>query len=167
MRLPDDVRRRIEASHGALLHAAPVDGGCISNTAKLSFASGKAAFLKWAPATQHAPELFVEEARSLRAIADTRTARVPKVIAEEKTADYAWLILEWLDPGPRTARSQSMLGEQLAAMHKNSSSAFGWPSDNFIGTLLQSNRRHDRWCDFWRDERLRPQIELADHKLVK
>ena len=40
-------------------------------------------------------------------------------------------------------------------------STFGWHRDNWIGSLPQSNRRHDGWGIFWRDERIAPQLELA------
>ena len=166
MRLPQEIVRRIEAAHGPVLSASSVGGGCISNTTKLALASGESVFLKWAASSEHPAAMFAEEARSLRAIADTRTVRVPNVIAQETTSDFAWLILEWLERGPRTARSQVLLGEQLAAMHRNSAGSFGWPSDNFIGSLPQSNRQHERWPDFWREERLRPQLEAASHQLA-
>lgn len=165
MRLPQELVGRIEEAHGTVLNSKSVGGGCISNTAKVALASGESVFLKWAATTEHPAELFIEEARSLRAIADTRTVRVPSVIEQEHTSDFAWLLLEWLEPGPRTARSQALLGEQLASMHRNSADAFGWPSDNFIGSLPQSNRRHSRWFDFWRDERLLPQLEQAGRHL--
>ena len=165
MKLPPELLRHLENAHGAVVASSSVGGGCISNTAKLEFASGERVFLKWAPSTEHPPELFSEEVRSLRTIADTRTVRVPDVVEQEHTAGFAWLMLEWLEPGPRTAGSQATLGEQLAAMHRNSAEAFGWASNNFIGSLPQSNRKHDRWFEFWRDERLLPQIEHVDRQL--
>ncbi len=166
MKLPQELLRHLEEAHGAVLETFAVGGGCISNTTKLVFASGECVFLKWAPSTEHPAGMFIEEARSLRTIADTRTVRVPNVIEQEQTPGFAWLILEWLEPGPRSERSQAMLGQQLAAMHRNSADAFGWPSDNFIGSLSQSNRKHEQWVEFWREERLLPQIERASHRVT-
>jgi protein-ribulosamine 3-kinase len=166
LKLPQKLVRHLEEAHGPVVESSAVGGGCISNTTKLVFAAGEPAFLKWAPSTEHPRELFIEEARSLRAIAETQTVRVPNVIEQDETTEFAWLVLEWLEPGPPSAPSQAILGEQLAAMHRNSADEFGWPSDNFIGSLPQSNRKHERWFEFWRDERLLPQIDRASQRLI-
>ncbi len=166
MKLPEQLAAQIESAIGASIRAAAaVRGGCISDAARLVFTNGETAFLKWAVASEQPSALFSEEARSLRAIAATNAVRVPGVLANRAADDYAWLLLEWLEPGPRTARSQARLGEQLAAMHRHSAGSFGWPADNFIGSLPQSNREHPRWSDFWRTERLEPQLRMAAHKL--
>src|SRR5215204_1873954 len=149
MKLPEDLSAQIEQECGAsILTAAAVTGGCISNTASVTFSNGTRAFLKWAASTEQPPELFSEEARSLEAIASTRTVRVPRVINQSSASGHSWLLMEWLEPGTRTARSQAQLGEQLAAMHRHTAPTFGWPAKNFIGSLPQSNRAHRRWSDF-------------------
>ncbi len=52
-------------------------------------------------------------------------------------------------------------GQQLGHLHKISTSQFGWDSDNFIGSLHQSNKTHDTWPDFYVSERLLPQLQLT------
>jgi fructosamine-3-kinase len=50
----------------------------------------------------------------------------------------------------------------LAALHVGSASpTFGWPHDNWIGSLPQANTESTSWAEFWRDRRLAPQLELA------
>ncbi|UCC23823.1 MAG: fructosamine kinase family protein [Gemmatimonadales bacterium] len=39
--------------------------------------------------------------------------------------------------------------------------AFGWFEDNRIGTLVQTNPWMDDWTAFWREARLRPNLEAA------
>lgn len=164
MTLPAVLIAAIEQHCGAQIAAvAPVGGGCISNTARLELVSGEPVFLKWS--ADHPAALFREEARSLKAIAATRTVRVPAVMEQGAHDGYAWLLLEWLEPGSTSRRSQSLMGEQLAAMHQHFGERCGWEADNFIGSLPQSNRRGECWPDFWRDERLLPQLTLAGQYL--
>ncbi|MEJ2596144.1 MAG: fructosamine kinase family protein, partial [bacterium] len=49
----------------------------------------------------------------------------------------------------------------LAELHKNTQPYFGLDHDNYIGSLVQSNFRHDAWTDFYREQRLEPQLRLA------
>jgi fructosamine-3-kinase len=145
--------------------ATHVSGGCISNTAKLELQTGQRVFLKWAETTQQPAAWFSEEAKSLRAIDATHTVRVPTVLGQQTDAEFNWLVLEWLEPGATTRANQAELGRQLAHLHRQSADRYGWSSDNFIGSLAQSNRRTANWPEFWRTERLQPQLQLAGDKL--
>ena len=166
MSLPRALHDAVESAVGmrvAGVHA--VGGGSISNTARLDFATGERVLLKWVTDHADARKMLVEEARSLKSIAATRTVRVPDVLLIAPSSHQPFLLLEWLEPGPRTAANQRALGEQLAALHQHSSAQYGWVADNFIGSLPQSNRRHHSWADFWREERLAPQLALANTQL--
>ena len=57
--------------------------------------------------------------------------------------------------------SAAKLGEELAELHKITGEHYGWSRDNFIGTTTQINAPCNDWADFWRDRRLKPQLELA------
>ena len=162
MNLPPPLTGAIQgAIDDEIVSLAAVGGGCISHTARVELASQGAMFLKWGETSEFPAAFFREEARSLEAMAATGTVRVPRVVHQSSTEGYTWLLLEWLEPGARTARSQAQLGARLAALHRNTAERYGWPADNFIGSLPQSNTQHDRWSDFWRAERLRPQLEQA------
>ena len=166
MKLPSGLVQLLEQRCNARLHTVtPVTGGCISNTARAEFAGNEVVFLKWARSSEQPARMFSEEARSLRALAATRTVRVPAVQDQHAESGYAWLLLEWLEPGPRSSASQAQLGERLAALHRHTAETYGWPAANFIGSLPQSNRPHRSWPDFWRAERLGPQLELAASRL--
>lgn len=52
-------------------------------------------------------------------------------------------------------------GHLLADLHKRSADHFGFEYNNFIGRLHQKNGQHKDWVDFFRKERLIPQIEMA------
>jgi protein-ribulosamine 3-kinase len=164
--LPRDLQDAVESAVG--MRVANVQGagsGSISNTARVDFTTGERVLLKWVSDHASARPMLVEEARSLKSLAATRTVRVPDVLFISPSSQQPFLLLEWLEPGPRTAANQRALGEQLAALHRHSSAQYGWITDNFIGSLPQSNRRHDNWADFWREERLAPQLAMASAQL--
>src|SRR5687767_10328953 len=163
MTLPAELQPVLEQKLGARIsRTGSVSGGCISETARLELINGDRAFVKWAHTREHEPGLFRAEATSLRAIAETDTLRGPCVIdVVESDTDYSFLLLEWLDPGTPTAESWTSLGTDLARLHQNRSDHFGWSENNFIGSLPQFNNSHDKWSDFWRDERILPQLQPA------
>jgi len=52
-------------------------------------------------------------------------------------------------------------------MHKNTAGHFGLDRDNYMGSLPQSNKMHERWSDFFIEERLQPMVQMAaDNKLL-
>ncbi len=55
-------------------------------------------------------------------------------------------------------------GKQLAEMHQYQAEKFGWFRDNNIGTTSQSNKQHSSWIEFWKNQRLIPQLVLAKNK---
>lgn len=104
----------------------------------------------------------LEQLRS--ALATTGTSvRIPRVIAsgEEDAAGPAFLALERVERGRATRASAEALGRGLAALHRVTHASFGGGGDNFIATLPQSNRDHDTWEAFYRDERLEPLARRA------
>lgn len=103
--------------------------------------------------------MFETEAMALAEISRTGCIRVPEPIAWGVDNDTSWLVLEYLElvsNGPA-----SLLGEQLAALHDLPCAYFGWSKDNYIGSTPQFNHRSDNWAEFWRECRLRPQLEMA------
>lgn len=143
------IRRAIRETTGSKVDATPepVGGGCIHRAFRIgSF------FVKI-----NRPEcatMFEAEADGLRAIAATRTIRVPEPIAISSDDQSAFLVLEWLDL--HGAGDEADLGEQLAAMHGHFDRQHGWKRDNFIGSTPQSNEPADDWAVFFRDHRLAP-----------
>ena len=53
------------------------------------------------------------------------------------------------------------LGRQLAALHAQPRPGFGWRRDNTIGATPQPNAYGVDWIEFWREQRLGFQLELA------
>ncbi len=138
-------------------------GGCINTAFLLTADDDNQYFVKTNRAGQQA--MFAAEARSLHAIASSNTVKVPRPIcfydnlgfAENHTQSY--IVLEYLNMSGKP--DQRLLGEQLAAMHNITTEQFGWGINNTIGSTLQSNARMNNWLNFWSDQRLGFQLQLA------
>lgn len=143
----------------------PVGGGCINNAVRLD-TSKDAYLLKWNP--HPLPGMFPAEARGLELLYATQTILVPKVIgASNATPEHtAYILMEWLEGNSSYAANQDTLGTKLALMHQVGTSphnppAYGLDHNNYIGSTPQYNGWDTDWITFYRERRLRPQLELA------
>ncbi len=139
-----------------LEHIRDVGGGCI-NSASVVSGGGQEYFVK----TNRAEliDMFEAEGEALSVMAQTRTVRVPRPVCWGQADGTSWLVMEYIRLG--ASGSKSLLGEQLAAMHRSSADRFGWHRDNTIGSTPQHNRWHHDWIEFFRDQRLAYQLSLA------
>jgi protein-ribulosamine 3-kinase len=155
--LPEWLGPQVEAELGeTILQATPLGGGCVSPAARLQTKPGRVFFLKWAVENQRG-QMFSEEARSLRKIAETNVIRVPAVIA----TSTRWLVLEWLPPFAAHTAEWRQFGVSLARLHRVQHEQFGWTADNYIGPLNQENPWSQSWPEFWQKQRLLPQLRNA------
>ena len=105
----------------------------------------------------HYADAFAAEADGLEALRPY--IHVPQVLDRGMRNGKAFILLEHLDLG--RGGDWSALGRMLAALHRQTGPRFGWPRDNYIGFTPQQNGWCDDWAVFWREERMRPQVELA------
>ncbi|HSH74809.1 MAG TPA: fructosamine kinase family protein [Longimicrobiales bacterium] len=140
---------------------AGVGGGCINRGTRIESDTGITLFLKWNPAAPVG--LFAAEADGLTALSRVGALRVPTPIAWSSNASGpSWLLLEYVSSATRTDDVEARLGAGLARLHASASERwYGWHADNFIGSLPQENAPAGSWGDFWRDRRIRPQLEGA------
>jgi fructosamine-3-kinase len=117
------------------------------------------AFIKTGPVS--ALDMFEAEAEGLRELAGTNTIRVPDVFDYGVDNGEAFIAIERLSFERATAAAQSLFGEQLAALHRHTAEQHGWRRDNTIGLTPQPNPWTDDWVTFFREHRLRFQLELA------
>jgi protein-ribulosamine 3-kinase len=85
--------------------------------------------------------------------------RTPEVIDCFKTGDYQVLILNWINSGDKNPAFWKKFGEQLAALHDNTSGHFGLDEDNYMGSVRQLNGRYDNWNNFFTEKRLQPLVD--------
>ncbi|CAL8462613.1 g2146 [Coccomyxa elongata] len=121
--------------------------------------------------------MFKGEALGLQAMYDTKTLRIPKVYHYGRLSSVpggrglgggaTFIIMEHLNFSGRP--SQRELGRKLAEMHlaeplddNARQGKFGFAVDNTIGGTPQPNGWMDTWVDFFRERRLRHQLNLAN-----
>jgi|HigsolmetaAR203D_1030402.scaffolds.fasta_scaffold00144_13 protein-ribulosamine 3-kinase len=161
---------RVAASVGEALSAAlgtriddktrrPVGGGSINSAFEYRAAQGSI-FVK-VSAAPNALDMFQAEAAGLKALAAAQAVRVPNVLALGQSREGAYLALEWIALSAPSRSTEAMLGEQLAWQHRCTHAQFGWERDNTIGSTPQRNAPTGSWDVFYRDQRLRPQLDLA------
>lgn len=144
---------QIETAHS-------VSGGDIHQAFQLHTNQGNL-FLKLNQA--HLLPLFETEAHNLNAIRQSFSIRCPKVLGYGLYQNnQAWLLMEYFN---LTAQGDDyQRGKDLALMHHQvhkTPQPFGWFEDNYIGHTLQTNHWHSSWVAFYAQQRLKPQLELA------
>ena len=140
----------------AVRSVTAVGGGCISDAGRVELAGGLTVFAK---AAAGLPAGLLEvEAAGLAWLGEVPGVRVPEVVA----ATPAVLVLEWIEPGARTATTDEALGRDLATLHQAGAAAFGWHRDGFIGIVPQRNTPPSGdWCSFWITRRIEPLVARA------
>jgi len=133
-----------------------IGGGCI-NTAYRLDSKEDSYFVKLNAANRL--DMFVAEAAGLNAMAGTNTLHVPRPICYGVVENQSYIAMEYLEMGGD--RDGSLLGEQLAQMHRNTSDTFGWHIDNTIGSTPQMNQPNSDWITFWQQQRLGYQLDIA------
>lgn len=135
-----------------------VGGGSINTAMKIS-GQGHEYFLK----LNDAQKLFMFEAEAdgLHELANAQALRVPLPVCAGVSDRQAFIVMEALDLGGGSEHGMVRLGEGLARMHRHTAAQFGWYRDNTIGSTPQPNNLTKDWLDFWRDQRLGYQLQLA------
>jgi fructosamine-3-kinase len=150
----------LERAFGAPVKSAErLAGGDINDAYAVALGDGRRLFVK---TNADAPAgMFEAEARGLAWLGAPNAVRVPQVLGVGSGDGGAYLALELILSGPRRRGFDEELGRALATLHRATPGGFGLDHSNFIGSLPQSNRPSARWADFYRGERLLPQLELA------
>lgn len=161
MRLSEQFIHQLETKTGQALKSCrlnPVNGGDINCAYHLQTDS-----ISWFIKLNQPALLgmFEAEAAGLKELAATQTVRVPKVIICDKTSDYAYLILEYIQLKPTNSSSERLFAQQFACLHQRKQPFYGWHTDNTIGSTPQYNGRYSDWIIFWQQQRLGAQLKIA------
>ncbi|MFS4415477.1 fructosamine kinase family protein [Maribacter sp. 2307ULW6-5] len=142
--------------------ALPVHGGDISQAFLVKTATER--FFCKVNQNPNALAMFQAEKMGLKALAETRTIAVPKVLLCEEWESGGFLLMEYIEPKNGAAKDMELLGHQLAGLHQFSSSdTFGLATNNYIGSLGQSNTPHPDWSVFYVSQRLLPLLKMAQN----
>ncbi|GBF92654.1 hypothetical protein Rsub_05023 [Raphidocelis subcapitata] len=137
-----------------------------SSTYVYTTEGGKDYFVKTSGGTK-AEGMFKGEQLGLSAMGATRSVRVPEVfhVGTLAAGRGAFIVMEALRLGG--SPDQEALGRAVAAMHlappadpSAAAGLFGFGADNTIGATPQPNGWMDDWVGFYRERRLRHQLNL-------
>lgn len=137
-----------------------VSGGDISSAFKIT--TNDAHYFLKLNANQQALDMFQTEAKALKAISDTNTIKTPNVHLVDTFNSFHFILMDYIETKSPRTEDMILFGQQLAKLHLVSSHNFGFSFDNYIGSLDQSNKNHKTWKDFYINERLVPQLQLAN-----
>lgn len=154
------IIRHIEHSTGqsfSIKQQMSMAGGSINQAFLLTDGADMQYFVKTNQPGRQA--MFEAESKGLQEIASSQTIKVPEPVCFGDDGVQSYIVTEYLDMVGQA--DQIILGQQLAAMHRATSEQFGWDIDNTIGDTFQSNTWQDSWIDFWREQRLGFQLQLA------
>ena len=160
MSLLEAIAENIADSTGVVAgseHLGHVSGGDINQAMRLRHGDATY-FVKLNSARQL--DMFEAEAAGLQELQQADALKIPQPVCWGSNHESAWLVMENLSLGGRG--DPVALGEGLAAMHRITQSQYGWFRDNTIGSTPQSNTPNDDWIEFWREQRLRFQLNLAE-----
>ena len=101
------------------------------------------------------------EYNSLQSFEKYPALNYPKPLHFCQDAQYCYLFMPFHEIAPLNAVTSAAAGTMLAVQHQQTNSHYGWCQDNHIGLTPQSNSLSDSWSDFFREQRLRPQVNLA------
>ncbi len=147
-----------------------LSGGSINNTFKITV--NDTYYVLKVNSYENYP-LLKSEAEGLEELQKTHCVRVPSVVLyeqvnmayhvgeEEMRQKLSFLLLEHIEHGKENAKFWQLLAEQLACLHTKINSHFGFSSHNYIGTIEQRNEPHEKWADFFREERIMPLARKA------
>jgi protein-ribulosamine 3-kinase len=163
--LLSDIQQTVNSIDGTqteITSVRPVSGGDINRAFQVQTQSGSY-FLKYNDANRF-PHMFETEALGLKLLKKPNTPRVPEVLAHGESVQHSWLLLEYIPQGSYSESFWDDFGFALGQLHKNSNESFGLDHGNYIGSLPQSNKNHKTWNEFFIEERLGKQLEMAKKK---
>ena len=155
------VLKNIAAEHSInLTQWEAIGGGDICEVFLITGSKNEKFILKLLEASG-IPRLFSTEMNGLKALKKTGCIDIPTPIATGDLENNSYLLLEHKAEGKAAGDFWEKFGEQLACLHRNTHSDFGFFEDNYIGSLPQQNKWTGEAPDFYVRQRLQPQLELA------
>lgn len=161
--IPSIISNYIQDFHQTEIRDTSSVGGGSINYCLSYKANDKSYFIKYNSIEQF-PDIIKCEVEGLKAIEQTNTIAIPEIIVYDQVQDLEFLILAFIEQGRPSPQVWELFGEQLAKLHQNYGTYYGWGKNNYIGSLKQSNNHHVDFISFFQSERLQPQIDLAIRK---
>ncbi len=159
--LPISIKEHVEKHLACKVTGfRPSSGGCINFGGELVTNKGSY-FLKWNDRLRY-PQMFEKESLGLKLLQATNCIDITEVIQVGEIGEHQFILMAYIRAGRRAQPYWSVMGEQLANLHRNTHSHFGLDYNNYIGSLVQKNSLKENWVDFFIEERLAVQLSLDE-----
>ncbi len=142
----------------SIKQATPLSGGDINAVFLLTTDQGN--FVIKINDAQRFPEMFSLEKLGLESLAQSKSFITPEVLGTGTFKTKSYLLLEHIESGKPSVDFDEIFANNLAKMHQTTS-AFGFQKDNYIGSLPQYNTEEASAADFYIKQRLMPQFKMA------
>ncbi len=135
-------------------------GGDINETYRLAM-TDRDYFIKIN--TKDKLHMFEIEAKSLQILTASKSFRIPEVYEVGEFEEKSYILVEFIDSLTDTTNPNNF-AITLAKLHQNTFENYGLYFDNYIGSLPQYNKEKDDWINFYIENRLQYQINLAQQQ---
>ena len=110
------------------------------------------------------PKMFEAEAKGLDLLRNTNGFIIPQVFMVGEVLENSYILMEYLKPSKNKAEFRKEFSQHLALLHSSTNDNFGLDHNNYIGSLPQTNTPTPSASQFYIEQRLQPQIEIAFDK---
>lgn len=142
-----------------LIESKPLSGGDI-NAVFLLKCDEESFIVKLNNASKF-PGMFTAEAKGLDLLNNSKSFRIPKVIATGVVEETSYLLMEHIITGFPKPDFWEIFAQNLVTLHKTTQNSFGLDHDNYIGSLTQQNTYCQTASEFYISQRLEPQFRMA------
>ena len=138
-----------------VVHTSRLAGGDVADARRVVLDDGRVVVAK-----THAsppPDFFETEAAGLTWLREPDEVRVPEVLGVEP----GLLVIEWIESGRPSVRTDADFGRSLARLHRVGAHAFGREDRRTTGSRALPNEPFATWPDAYAANRLTPLARLA------
>ena len=156
----EHICSEIESQPVSLRAYEKIYGGDINETYRLAM-TDKDYFIKIN--AREKLSMFEVEAKSLQILFASDSFRIPEVYEAGEFEEKSYLLMEFI-PSLIEGSHPENFAQSLAKMHQNTYEKYGLYFDNYIGSLPQYNKEKTDWTDFYIENRLQYQLNLAQQQ---
>ncbi len=109
-------------------------------------------------------DMFEKEAKNLKILSDSNSFIIPEVFHNGVFENKSFLLLQYIEK-LETEGNVKDFAENLVKLHQNFQNYYGLKFDNYIGKLPQKNTPETDWVNFYIQNRLQFQIDLAGNNI--
>ncbi len=139
-----------------------IGGGSINDAHRIQTSHGTF----FAKTNEHEayPGMFEAEAKGLKFLHEHSSFKIPQSIETGLLEDTQWILMPYIKSASKKSSFWEDFGRRIAEMHRKTNNSFGLDYANYLGSLPQYNNPTENWSDFFVNQRLKPQLKMAEER---